>query len=140
MCGVPRPGRRDTPGCPNTRTSRVRTRSTCFAQLLKIQSDDRKIPLMAGQLAGKTEQDLRNLAAYYASLPRKVGQAAGTDEHIAKAAAIYRGGILSKKVAACASCHSPSAAGNDFAGFPRIAGQPVAYTVSQLTAYREGDA
>ena len=30
------------------------------------------------------------------------------------------------------------AAGNDQAGFPRIGGQSVDYTIAQLTAYREG--
>ena len=108
-----------------------------FDQMKKIQSNERNIVLMTGQLLGKSEQDLRDLAAYYASLPAKGGEAAGDDAAIARAAAIYRGGILDKGVAACTSCHSPSAAGNHFAGFPRLSGQPATYTANQLTAYRE---
>lgn len=38
-------------------------------QLEMIQSGARDIPLMAGQLNGKSAQDLADLAAYYASLP-----------------------------------------------------------------------
>ena len=108
------------------------------SQLAMIQDGRRNIPLMAGQLNGKSEQDLADLAEYYASVPGKIGQAQGDDAQIAKAASIFRGGIARKGVAACAACHSPSGKGNSPAGFPRIGGQPGAYTVAQLTAYREG--
>ena len=106
-------------------------------QLLMIQDDSRPIPLMAGQLTGKSEQDLADMAAYYASLPSKISQAGGDDEAIATAASIYRAGIARKGVAACSACHSPDGSGNAQAGFPRIGGQPAAYTIAQLTAYRE---
>jgi len=106
-------------------------------QLKMIQDNSRNIPLMAGQLNGKSEQDLADLAAYYASLPGKVSQASGDDEAIARAASLYRAGIARKGVAACSACHSPSGKGNPQAGFPSISGQPAAYTIAQLTAYRE---
>jgi cytochrome c553 len=107
-------------------------------QLALIQSDVRPVPLMAGQLVGKSEQDLADLAAYYASLPAKPGQADGDDASVNLAQDIYRGGSLSKGVAACSSCHGPSGKGNAPAGFPAIAGQAEGYTVKQLTDYREG--
>ena len=107
-------------------------------QMQLIQSNERPILLMTGQLTGKSEQDLENLAAYYASLPGRVRQAAGDDEAIAQAEAIYRGGILERQVPACMACHSPSGGGNAPAGFPRLSGQPAAYTEAQLKAYREG--
>ena len=109
------------------------------SQLKMIQSGDRPIPLMAGQLDGKSEQQLADIAAYYASLPAKLGQAAGDDESIALAQQIYRGGIARKEVAACSACHNPRGVGNPDAGFPMIAGQPAEYTTVQLTAYREGE-
>ncbi len=108
-------------------------------QLKMIRDGGRVIPLMAGQLNGKSDADLANLAAYYASLPGKVRQAQGDDETLAKAASMYRGGIAAKGVAACTSCHNPSGGGNALAGFPHLGGQASAYTVAQLTAYREGD-
>lgn len=106
-------------------------------QLRMIQSGERAIALMAGQLIGKSDQDLQDLAAYYASLPGKVGQAQGDDESVRLAETIYRGGILKKGVAACSACHSPNGGGNSAAGFPVLTGQPSAYTVAQLTDYRE---
>lgn len=108
-------------------------------QLKSIRDGGRNIALMAGQLNGKSDDDLANLAAYYASLPAKISQAQGDDETLAKAEAIYRGGIAEKGVAACTSCHAPSGNGNAAAGYPDIGGQPTGYTIAQLTAYREGD-
>lgn len=107
-------------------------------QLKMIQSNERQIALMTGQLTGKSEQDLADLAAYYASLPDKVVPTEASDETLELASGIYRGGILAKGVAACTSCHAPSGNGNVLAGFPAIGGQPTEYTIAQLTAYREG--
>ena len=109
-----------------------------YRQLKLIQSNERVILLMTGQLTGKSDQDLRDMAAYYASLPGKVAQATGDDEAIARAEAIYRGGIMAKRVAACTACHSPTGGGNALAGFPALGGQPAQYLIDQLTAYREG--
>ncbi len=110
-----------------------------FDQLKLIQSNERVILLMTGQLMGKTDQDLWDMAAYYASLPAKIGQATGGDESVARAEAIYRGGIMSKRVAACTACHSPTGNGNALAGFPALRGQPGPYLAAQLKAYREGE-
>ena len=108
-------------------------------QLMAIRDGDRNIALMAGQLNGKSDDDLANLAAYYASLPAKISQSQGDDETLASAENIYRGGIAAKGVAACTSCHAPTGNGNAAAGYPDIGGQPTGYTIAQLTAYREGD-
>jgi cytochrome c553 len=110
-----------------------------LSQLIMIRDGGRNIPLMAGQLTGKSDDDLADLAAYYASMPGKVNQAQGDDESLARGEMIYRGGIAAKGVAACTACHSPSGNGNAPAGYPNISGQPSAYTIAQLTAYREGD-
>ena len=108
-----------------------------FNQLKMIASGERVLVEMTGQLIGKSEQDLWDLSAYYANLPSKAGASAGNDEELEKAASIYRGGIARKGVAACTACHSPSGKGNSQAGYPGLAGQPVDYTIAQLTKYRE---
>lgn len=107
-------------------------------QMQQIQSNQRQILEMTGQLLGKSPQDLANIAAYYASLPGKIRTAQRDADALAKAEAIYRGGALERGVPACAACHSPSGEGNAPAGFPRLSGQPAAYTVAQLKAFREG--
>tara|TARA_Y100000746_G_C15388233_1_gene401096 strand:- start:153 stop:710 length:558 start_codon:yes stop_codon:yes gene_type:complete len=108
-----------------------------FNQLKMIASGERVLVEMTGQLVGKSEQDLWDLAAYYANLPSKVGASAGNNEEIEKAASIYRGGIARKGVAACTACHSPTGKGNSQAGYPSLSGQTVDYTIAQLTKYRE---
>ena len=105
-------------------------------QLRAIKSGVRAAPLMTGQLDAMSDADLVNLAAYYAAMPRPIGQA--KDERLDVGAQIYRGGIARKGVAACTACHSPIGAGNSLAGFPGLGGQPADYLVAQLTAYREG--
>lgn len=109
-----------------------------FNQLKMIQSNERNIVLMTGQLNGKSEQDLRNLAAYYASMPGGGGEAELTPTQLERAEEIYRGGLADRGVAACAACHGPRGSGNQFAGFPVVSGQSAAYIKNQLTAYREG--
>ena len=104
-------------------------------QMRQMRDGERNIPLMAGQLDAMSDQDLKDIAAYYASQPGKIGQA--SPENLELGERIYRGGILDKNVAACTACHSPNGNGNTLAGFPRISGQPVGYTVTQLKSYRE---
>jgi cytochrome c553 len=108
-----------------------------FQQMKHIQSGNREIALMAGQLTNMDDQDLRNLAAYYASLPGRIGQS--KEEGLEQGESIYRGGIPDKQVAACTACHAPNGNGNMLAGFPRLSGQPVEYTIAQLKAYRNGE-
>ena len=109
-----------------------------LAQLRMIQSKEREIALMAGQLDNMSDDDLKDLAAYYASLAAPRGAAEGDDETLLRAEMLYRGGDLDRKIAACTACHSPRGNGNSLAGFPAISGQSAAYTIAQLTAYREG--
>ena len=105
-------------------------------QMQLMRSGERQIPLMLGQLEQKTDAELQEIATYYASLPGRIGQA--SPEQLDLGEKIYRGGILDKNVAACTACHSPFGNGNSLAGFPRLSGQPVEYTITQLKAYREG--
>jgi cytochrome c553 len=105
-------------------------------QLKDIRDGKRPVPTMAGQLDGKSDQDLADIAAYFASQTRTGGQ---TDPALlALGESVYRSGIPERKVAACTACHSPTGSGNAPAGFPSLAGQHADYIVAQLTAYRKG--
>ena len=77
---------------------------------------------------------MKNLAAYFEARSRS--RARARDAELVKLGQqIYRGGIMSKGVAACASCHGPNGAGIP-AQFPRVAGQYAEYTAAQLKAFR----
>ena len=98
---------------------------------------ERNNPIMAGNVAGLSDDDMKNVAAYYASqTPRP--RAARDAELVKQGQLIYRGGIAAKSVAACASCHSPNGAGLP-AQYPRVAGQHAEYTTAQLEAFRSGE-
>jgi cytochrome c553 len=94
-------------------------------------------PIMAGMVANLSADDMRGLAAYFEA--QKPRLRAARDAQLAKLGqAIYRGGNLSKGVAACTACHGPNGAGVP-AQFPRLAGQYAEYTTAQLKAFRSGE-
>ncbi|ASP17063.1 c-type cytochrome [Neisseria sp. 23W00296] len=89
-----------------------------------------------------SEQDIANVAAFYATQTPKSGEANPKD-NLKLGAQIYRGGLAGKKLPACMSCHGPSGAGmvgggTDVNAYPRLGGQHKDYTVTQLKAYASG--
>jgi cytochrome c553 len=106
-------------------------------QLANYKSGERKNPVMLGMSASLSPADMQNLGAYFEAQKPKT-RAARNPELVKLGQQIYRGGIMAKGVAACASCHGPSGAGIP-AQFPRVAGQYPEYAVSQLQAFRAGE-
>jgi cytochrome c553 len=98
---------------------------------------ERPNAVMGGMVANLSADDIRNLAAYFENQKPKP-RAARDPELVKLGQTIYRGGVLSKNVAACAACHGPNGAGVP-AQFPRVAGQFPEYVASQLTAFRSGE-
>ncbi len=107
-----------------------------FTQLMHYQNGERQDPLMTPQAQALNEQDMRDVAAYFASQTMQPG---GADESLVELGqSIYRGGIADKGVPACMACHGPAGSGIPTAGFPRIGGQHAPYVAAQLQAYRSG--
>lgn len=114
-------------------------------QLQDIQAGDRTVVEMTGMLAAFNDQDLADIAAYYASQDVKIAGSAEitSDAYDLDATAmlelgesIYRNGNLEKGVPACSGCHSPTGSGNATAGYPRLGGQNRDYLVKQLQNFR----
>jgi cytochrome c553 len=105
-------------------------------QLQEIKGGVRPVPLMTGMLDNLSEQDLADVAAFYADQEQALG--AVEEDKRSLGEAIYRGGIADIGVAACSACHAPNGKGNAAAGYPALSGQDVAYTEAQLKAFREG--
>ena len=91
---------------------------------------------MAPMIASLSDQDIEDIAAYYASRS-STGGFSSEGLH-ALGERLYRGGNSESGVPACIACHGPRGAGNAFAGFPRLAGQHATYTVKQLEDWRNG--
>jgi len=107
-------------------------------QLLEFKAGKRKNAVMSGMaMTLPSEEDIRHVAAFYASKQAKPGFAKNKDT-VLLGEQIYRGGIASRQVPACAGCHSPNGAGIP-AQYPRLGGQHAEYTESQLLAFRSGE-
>ena len=107
-----------------------------YKQLTEFKSGVRNNAVMKGMAAMLGEEDMKNVAAFYASKQAKPGFAKDKDLVIL-GEKIYRGGIADRQIPACAGCHSPNGAGMP-AQYPRLAGQHSDYTELQLTNFRAG--
>ena len=105
-------------------------------QLHEFKSGKRKNAIMQGMAAALSEDDIRNVAAFYASKEAKPG-AAKNKETVLLGEKIWRGGIADRKIPACAGCHGPTGAGIP-AQYPMLSGQHADYTEAQLNAFRSG--
>jgi cytochrome c553 len=105
-----------------------------YAQLKAFKAGVRKNPIMSGMAGPLTDQEMRDLAAYFASQTLKPG-AAANKELVAAGRRLYRGGNSETGVPACMSCHGPSGHGIP-PRFPRVTGQNSPYTERQLLDFK----
>jgi cytochrome c553 len=97
----------------------------------------RNNPIMAAQAAMLTDDDMRNVGAYYASQKPRI-LAARNKDTVALGQQIYRAGIADRGIAACAGCHGATGAGLP-SQYPRLGGQHAEYTEAQMKAWRSGE-
>ncbi|MEN8176027.1 MAG: c-type cytochrome [Pseudomonadota bacterium] len=105
-------------------------------QLADFKSGERNNATMSPMAAPLSEQDMQDLAAYYAVQPLSGGEADPTQVDLGEK--IFRGGNPASGVAACASCHAPNGIGNPPANFPRVSGQHADYLETTLKEFRNG--
>ena len=113
-----------------------------YEQLQYFKNGDRRNALMntvTPYLNSLSNDDIRDIAAYYASMEVSIGRAKNDIEMLELGEALYRNGNLKKGIPACTACHSVYGEGNSQAGFPSVAGQQVGYLVSTLKAYKSGE-
>ena len=103
-------------------------------QMNDIKSGLRPVVEMTGLLDGFSEQDIADIAAFFAAQTSSIGQA--NKELAEEGEKLYRAGNPATKIAACTACHGPSGAGMELAGFPALSGQHADYTAKQLKDFR----
>jgi cytochrome c553 len=104
-----------------------------FEQLKLFKEKKRNNPLMEPIVAPLTEQEMKDLAAYF-STQTPAGLEA--DPSYWKAGeALYKAGDPARSIPACTACHGPSGQGNAAAGYPALRAQHSVYTVKQLQDY-----
>jgi len=105
-------------------------------QLKNFKEGSRANAIMMGMSMPLNDQDMVNIATYLSQQAPSQG-VAQSKETIELGKSIYRGGIASKGVPACAGCHSPNGAGIP-SQYPRQGGQWAEYSYNQLISFREG--
>ncbi|MDR3053924.1 MAG: cytochrome c4 [Zoogloeaceae bacterium] len=107
-------------------------------QIKDFKAGRRNDPFMSAMaVAVATEEDERNIAAWYAKQIVKPSQATRVDL-VDRGRQIWRAGDAAKGVPACAGCHGASGRGLP-AQYPRLAGQMPEYIIAQLQKFRSGE-
>lgn len=103
-----------------------------YKQLRDFQSGARTNAIMAPMVTALSDQDMRDLAAYYAYLPRVTGYHPAS-QPVPDIVAV---GSPMRNIAPCASCHG---AADRTIGAPWLEGEPAIYIRAQLQAFASGD-
>jgi cytochrome c553 len=106
-------------------------------QLNAYKDGERLDPGMRGFASTLSDDDMQDIAAWYAS---QAPAPKGADPAlISLGEQIYRGGIPDRGIAACIACHGPSGQGNALAAYPRVSHQHAPYLAATLRAYAAGE-
>ena len=105
-------------------------------QLTEFKAGKRDNAIMKGMASTLSDDDMRNVAAFYASKQAKPGQSK-KPASVDLGMKIWRGGIAEKQVPACAGCHGPTGAGIP-SQYARLGGQHAEYVSAQLGLLRSG--
>lgn len=105
-----------------------------YKQLTNFKNNDRSNAQMTPMALPLSDEEMRDLAVYYASLPQSGG--APDPELAVLGETIFRAGNPQSGVPACSGCHGPDGLGSNLAKFPRISGQHSEYTDQTLKLFR----
>ncbi|UGQ45459.1 c-type cytochrome [Massilia endophytica] len=105
--------------------------SATYKQLRDFQTGHRPSAIMQPLMDGLSDQDMRDLASYYAYLPRE----RLTDRMNRSTPRLVRNGAPMRNIGACASCHTLEI---HKPATPWLDGLPESYLHQQLLAFRDG--
>jgi cytochrome c553 len=124
--GSNRQGQVDTPNLEGQPAAAV------YKELHDFKDGSRTNAIMSPFAVRLSEQDMLDLAAYYAYLPRQPGSHSDVD--VAMPQIVARGAPM-RNIAACSSCHGTTDAK---LGTPWLDGQSAVYLKAQLQAFASG--
>lgn len=114
-------------------------------QLKAFKSGERKDPMMATLAMSLTDNDMVDIANYYADQKiagesdEKFDSEEERTEHEAmvhQGSDLYRNGDLKREVSACIACHGPHGEGNQPASFPALKSQHADYLIKALNDFK----
>jgi cytochrome c553 len=109
-----------------------------YEQLQAFKGGQRNNALMLGQVMMLNDEDMKNLAVYYESMPG-AAKAVADPAIVDRGERLYRGGDRETSASACIACHGPTGRGNPAASVPSVRGQYAVYNAAQLRAYASGE-
>lgn len=121
-----------------------------YLQLKAFKAGSRPSDIMKPQVEALSDQDMKDLAAHYASLSPKASSPAASDGAADAGKNLYVRGDPMRGIPACQGCHGVNAAGvhsveqapgrpaTPWHTYPSLAGQQASYVVAQLKAYQAG--
>ncbi|MGN6113119.1 MAG: c-type cytochrome [Luteimonas sp.] len=140
-------GQAGTGIAPNFPNLSGQSATDLYVQLVAFKGGQRNDPVMAPMVAPLDDAGMRNLAAYYASLPPAAGAA---DPH-SSGGRIFADGDPARGIPPCEGCHGRDGAGPradplaggiaprpPWATIPRLQGQSGAYVAKALQDFRSG--
>lgn len=107
--------------------------SYLIKQLNNYKSGLRKNAVMSGIAANLSDNEILELSKYFSKQEYKLSKAKENGKG-SLGEKIYRAGIVSKKVPACAGCHGPAGHGVP-SMYPRLNGQHADYLINQLVQF-----
>lgn len=98
---------------------------------------------MTAIAATLSDEDMRNLATYFAAQMPTATDVAGPAATAEAGNALFHGGDPSHGVPPCQGCHGAEASGvnsraGQYAAYPSLRGQYAPYVIARLTSFREG--
>ena len=130
---------------PNFPNLAGQSASYLYVQLKEFHDGQRRDPVMTGQAAKLSDDDMRDLASYFASLaPKPPGQADASS----RGAQLYLAGDPAQGIPPCRGCHGPAGLGPQphpssapqppWATIPHLRGQSGLYLTKQLGDFKGG--
>ena len=124
--------------------------SYLIKQLQAFKTGSRKNPMMTAIASGLSNEDMADIAAYYAAQEISANDLPVLDDDedaksdskvtiqsiIAQGSDLYRNGDLPREVSACIACHGPLGEGNKPAAFPALRSQHADYLIKTLTDFK----
>jgi cytochrome c553 len=120
-------------------------------QLQAFKTGARKNPMMTAIAYGLSDEDMADIAVYYAAQEISANDLPVLDDDdedeksdskvtiqsiIAQGSDLYRNGDLPREVSACIACHGPLGEGNKPAAFPALRSQHADYLIKTLTDFK----
>lgn len=102
-----------------------------------IREQIRDVPEMYPMVMNLSDQDLQDIAAYYAQFDVEPGVA--DEELVERGQTLFQAGDLQAGIPSCSGCHGPAGDGIPGAHYPMLRGQHADYTADRLQRYRSGE-